>query len=201
MGQALLLTGRPGVGKTTIIRSVVTRLGARAGGFYTEEVRERGRRTGFRLIALDGPTGMLASVDTRSPYRVGKYRVCLEDLERVGVAALRRAVDQADLSVVVVDEIGKMELTSPAFREAVLAALESPKPVLATVMARPQPWVDAVKARADVSVVEVTLDNRQAMPGRILDWLHGVQRCISDSSAHGPVSGQVSALQATNQKS
>lgn len=175
MGQALLLTGRPGVGKTTVIRSVVAQLGTRAGGFYTEEVREQGRRTGFRLIALDGPTGMLASVDTRSPYRVGKYRVCLEDLERVGVAALCRAVERADPSVVVVDEIGKMELTSPAFREAALAALECPKPVLATVMARPQPWVDAIKARPDVSVVEVTLDNRQAMPERILDWLHGVQ--------------------------
>jgi nucleoside-triphosphatase len=175
MGQALLLTGRPGVGKTTAIRSVVAQLGGRAGGFYTEEVREQGRRTGFRLVALDGPTGMLASVDTRSPHRVGKYRVCMEDLERVGVAALRRAVGRAGLSVVVVDEIGKMELFSPAFREAVLAALECPKPVLATVMARPQPWVDAIKARADVSVVEVTLDNRQAMPERILDWLHGVQ--------------------------
>jgi nucleoside-triphosphatase len=201
MGQALLLTGRPGVGKTTVIRAVVARLGARAGGFYTEEIREQGRRTGFRLIALDGPTGTLAGVDTRSPYRVGKYRVCLEDLERVGVAALRRAVDRADLSVVVVDEIGKMELFSPAFREAVLAALESPKPVLATVMARPQPWVDALKARADVTVVEVTLDNRQAMPGRILDWLHGMQRCVSDSSAQGPVSGPGSASWATNQKS
>ncbi len=201
MGQALLLTGCPGVGKTTVIRSVVARLGACAGGFYTEEVRERGRRTGFRLIALDGSTGVLASVDTRSPARVGKYRVCLEDLERVGVAALRRAVERADLSVVVVDEIGKMELFSAAFREAVLLALESPKPVLATVMARPQPWVDAVKARADVSVVEVTLDNRQAMPEQILDWLHGVQGCISDSLAQGPVSGSVSALQTPNQKS
>jgi nucleoside-triphosphatase len=193
MGQALLLTGRPGVGKTTVIHSVVARLGARAGGFYTEEIRERGQRSGFRLVALDGPTGLLASVHTRSPYRVGKYRVCLDDLERVGVAALRRAVEQVDLSVVVVDEIGKMELTSPAFREAVLAALESPRPVLATVMARPEPWVDAVKARAGVRVVEVTLDNRQAMPGRILDWLHGAQGCISGSLAQGPVSGPVSA--------
>jgi nucleoside-triphosphatase len=201
MGQALLLTGRPGVGKTTVIRAVVARLGACAGGFYTEEIRERGRRTGFRLIALDGPSGILAGVDIRSPYRVGKYRVCLEDLERVGVAALRRAVEQADLSVVVVDEIGKMELFSPEFREAVLAALESPKPVLAAVMARPQPWVDALKARADVSVVEVTLDNRQAMPGRIFDWLHGVQSRISDSSAQGPVSDPGSASRATNQKS
>jgi nucleoside-triphosphatase len=63
MGQALLLTGRPGVGKTTVIRAVVARLHGKAGGFYTEEIRERGRRTGFRLVALDGTTGTLASVN------------------------------------------------------------------------------------------------------------------------------------------
>ncbi len=171
MGRAFLLTGRPGVGKTTIIQTVVARLGMSAGGFYTEEIRERGRRTGFRLVALDGATGVLASVNISSPYRVGKYGVHLHDLERVGVNALWRAIEQPDVSVVVVDEIGKMELFSSSFREAVLAALGSPKAVLATIMARSQPWVDALKARPDATLVEVTPANRQALPGEILCWL------------------------------
>jgi nucleoside-triphosphatase len=171
MGRAFLLTGQPGVGKTTIIQTVVARLGASAGGFYTEEMREQGRRTGFRLVALDGGTGTLASVNVSSPYRVGKYGVHLHDLERVGVNALWRAIEQPDVSVVVVDEIGKMELFSSSFREAVLVALDSPKAVLATIMARSQPWVDALKARPDATLVEVTRANRQALPGEILCWL------------------------------
>jgi nucleoside-triphosphatase len=175
MGKAFLLTGRPGVGKTTVIRAVAARLGAEAGGFYTQEVREGGRRTGFRLIALDGPEGILASVNNPSPFRVGKYGVHLQDLERVGVEALWRAVEQPHVSVVVIDEIGKMELFSPAFREAVQGALASSKPVVATVMIGSQPWVDALKARSDVTLVEATPASRLALPDQILRWLQRVQ--------------------------
>lgn len=178
MGQALLLTGRPGVGKTTVIRAVLAHLGDRAGGFYTEEVREAGRRTGFRLVAVgrDVPSsGVLASVSISGPQRVGKYGVHLDDLERVGVASLRRALAEPRVSVLVIDEIGKMELFAASFREVVLEALASSKPVLATVMARPEPWVDGIKARSGVTVVEVTMANRQAMPDRILRWLESVQ--------------------------
>jgi nucleoside-triphosphatase len=171
MGHALLLTGRPGVGKTTVIRTVVAQFRGGAGGFYTEEIREGGRRTGFCLVALDGPRGTLAGVNISGPYRVGKYGVHLHDLEQVGVKALWRAVEQPEVSVVVIDEIGKMELVSPAFREAVLAALDGPKLVLATVMARSHPWVDRLKAGDEVTLVEVTLANRQALPERILGWL------------------------------
>jgi len=171
---ALLLTGRPGVGKTTVIRAVVDQLSIPAGGFYTEEIREGGRRTGFRLVGLDEESpqaGVLASVNISSSYRVGNYGVSLTDLERVGVAAIRRAVAQPQVGLVIVDEIGKMELFSLAFRDAVLSALASPKPVLATVMARPHRWVDAIKAGPDVSLVEVTRSNRHVLPDLVLGWL------------------------------
>jgi len=71
----------------------------------------------------------------------------------------------------VVDEIGKMELFSAAFRETMLAALDSPKPVLATIMRASQPWGDAVKSRSDVTLIEVTPANRQGLPEQILHWL------------------------------
>ncbi len=181
MGQALLLTGRPGVGKTTVIRQVVARLGETAGGFYTQEVREEGQRIGFRLVALDGPVGTLAGVDVASPYRVGKYGVHLPDLEQVGVAAIRRALARPNVTVVVIDEIGKMELFSPAFRQAVQEALAGPKPLLATVMAGPHPWVDAIKARPAGTLIEVTPANRQGLPDRIVRWLREAQ------AAHHPL--------------
>ena len=175
MGRALLLTGRPGVGKTTVIRRVVAGLGTGVGGFYTDEIRERGQRTGFRLVTLDGEAGILAGVHVSSPHRVGRYKVHLDDLEQVGVKAVLRAVEQPDVTLVVIDEIGKMELFSAAFRKAVLAALESAKAVLATVMARPQPWVDAIKARPEVTLLEVTQANREAVPEQILRWVRRTQ--------------------------
>ena len=173
-----MLVGRPGVGKTTVIRAVAGLLGDRAGGFYTEELRDEGRRTGFRLVAFGaGPvrTGMLASVNTSSRYRVGRYGVHIRDLERVGVAALQKAVREPSVTVVIVDEIGKMELFSTAFRDAVESALASPKRVVATAMTGSQPWVDAIKARVGVTLVEVTKSNRDTMPARVLAWLGSTQ--------------------------
>ena len=171
MGPALLLTGRPGVGKTTALRSVVARLGARAGGFYTKEIREAGRRTGFRLVTLDGTTGILAGLNISSPYRVGRYGVHLSNLEKLGVEALWRAIREPEVPVVVIDEIGKMELFSPAFRDAVLAGLDSPKAVIGTITLARSSWVDALKARPDVTLLEVTPANRAACPELILAWL------------------------------
>jgi len=169
MGRTILLAGRPGVGKTTIIKGVVDILGGEAGGFYTEEIRQGGQRMGFKIITLEGEEGVLAHVDIKGAPRVSKYGVNIRDLEEVGVAALRRAVEERQY--VVIDEIGKMELYSQEFRRAVVEALESEKVVLGTVMAGPHPWVDTLKARPQVTVLVVTEGNRKGMVRRILDML------------------------------
>jgi nucleoside-triphosphatase len=167
MGRAWLLTGRPGVGKTTCLRRVLEGLRRPAGGFVTEEVRRGGTRVGFALVTLDGRRATLAHVERRGPPRVGKYGVDVEALDRVGVPALRGAIEAGWL--VVVDEIGKMELASAALRAAVEAALASPAPLLGAVMAAPHPWADRVKAAPGVTVVEVTTANRDRLPAELLD--------------------------------
>jgi len=169
MPNNLLLTGRPGVGKTTIVRKVIVQLDGQAGGFYTEEVRERGKRVGFRIVTLDGETAWLARVNMPSSFRVGRYGVDVQGLERVGVPAIRRAL--ASRRVVIIDEIGKMELFSPAFMQVTMEVLDAWKPLVGTVMLKSHPWVNAVKRRADVVVWEVTESNRDEMPNRVLDWL------------------------------
>jgi len=171
MARTILLTGPPGVGKTTIIQQVVARLPGRAGGFYTAEIREHGERVGFRLVTLDGEEGFLAHVANRSPYRVGRYGVDLADLERVGVAAIRQAIAARD--VVVIDEIGKMELFSAAFRAAVQEAVDSPKPVLGTITFRPHPWADGLKRHPHVQLLVVTLANRHALAERVVGFVGG----------------------------
>jgi nucleoside-triphosphatase len=169
VAQALLLTGPPRVGKTTIIRKVAERLGDRAGGFYTEEVRSGGQRTGFRIVTLDGKEALLSSVRFPGPLRIGKYGVDVAALDRVGVQALRQAIQRGQ--IVVVDEIGKMELFSEAFKAAVLEALDGASPVVGTILSKPYPWADQLKARPDVRVVEVTWENRDALVEAVLEQI------------------------------
>ena len=169
MKQVYLLTGRPGTGKTSLIKQAIAEAGSRAGGFYTEEIRVQGVRQGFRLVTLDGQSTILARVDIRSPYRVSKYGVDVEGLERVGVSSLQRATRQCDL--VVIDEIGKMELFSANFREAVLQAIDSGKRVLGTIMLSPNPWADAIKLKPQVNLITVTRANHPQILSELQQWL------------------------------
>jgi nucleoside-triphosphatase len=171
MGCTLLLTGRPGVGKTTVVKAVAELLGDRAGGFYTEEIRGPGGRKGFRLVTLDGQEAVMAHVNLggRDRPRVSRYGVDVAAIERVGVVALKRATQEG--KIVVVDEIGKMELFCGPFKEVVLQAVGGPSTVVATVMAKPNPWVDGLRTKPQVEVWEVTVENRDRMVEKVIEWL------------------------------
>ncbi len=169
MGQTLILTGRPGIGKTTIIKAVIAQLGDRAGGFYTEEILGPGGRKGFRLITLNGPSAVIAHVDFKSRSQVGRYGVKVDVIDQLGASAIRSAVDHNP--IVIVDEIGKMELFSSQFQNAVLKAVSGPKIVLATAMLDDLPWLMALKALPNVTVWEVTRPNRTQLVEQVLRWL------------------------------
>jgi nucleoside-triphosphatase len=174
MGTALLITGAPGAGKTTLIRAVVAELPLRAGGFITEEIRDGGQRVGFRVSALDGRGGMLAHATAVRGPRVGRYQVDVPSFEAVGVAALETATREADL--VVVDEIGKMELCSPRFAPALEAALASRKPILGTILQASHPWTDGLKQRPTVELYRLTGRNREDLKDALLARLHAEVR-------------------------
>ena len=176
--RAFLITGSPGCGKTTLVRRLVEELGVSAGGFYTQELRARGRREGFGLTTLDGETATLASVGIVGGPRVSRYGVNLAAMDEVATPAIERAIAQAHL--IVIDEIGKMELLSNRFRQAVLAALECGKPVLATVMLAAQPWADALKRRPEVSLLVLTEANRAQIAAEILPE---VRRLLGEDAA------------------
>lgn len=124
---------------------------------------------GFSLEdLLTHETGILAHVNLTDGPRVGKYRVNLSDIERVGVTAIRRAIAEADM--VIVDELGPMELHSAPFIAAVEMALQSPKHFVATIHKRTShPLVTAIKTNANYQVIEVTVDNREQMPSKIVE--------------------------------
>jgi len=169
MKQAYLLTGRPGTGKTSLIKQAIAGMGSKAGGFYTEEIRSRGVRLGFKLVTLDGQSAILAHIDIHSPYRVSKYGVDIDSLDRIGVSALNQAAKECNL--VVVDEIGKMELFSANFREAVLRIIDSGKRVLGTIMLNSNPWADTIKLKPQVKVIAITQANYRQVLKDLLEWL------------------------------
>ncbi len=158
----ILLEGRPGVGKTTAAGALVKALrvrGVEVTGFTTEEIREGGRRLGFRVESVSGESAVLAHVELPGPPRVGRYGVDLGALERVALPSIA-----ASVGVVVIDELGKMELASERFRDAVAALVERDLTIAATVHAFPHPFTDELKRRPGVRTITITRRNREALP-------------------------------------
>lgn len=169
MRDAILLTGPPGCGKTTVVRNVLDRLERPAYGFYTQEMREGGGRTGFKLITLDGREAILAHTRFRSRSRVGKYGVDLAVMDGIAVDVIRKGISVGGL--IVIDEIGPMELLSTAFREVVTDALDADRPLLGTIMRRSSSFTDRIKARPDVQLIEMTRKSAESVVGEILALL------------------------------
>lgn len=167
MSRILLVTGSPGIGKTTVVQRAVEELvarGLKVGGMITREVRKGGTRVGFEIQDLStGRKGWLAHVDQPSGPRISKYRVNLEDVEEIGARAIQDAVLGSD--VVVIDEIGPMELLSQPFRSSLMEAISNEKPILASIHHRARgPFVRNITNRSDVEIIEVTFDNRDMLP-------------------------------------
>ena len=165
VGQRVLLTGRPGCGKTTLIKRVLEELPQRFGGFFTEEIRDHGSRVGFKVVALEGNEAVFAHVDFTTRERVGKYGLDLSALEAVGVNAIREAVRAQ--RPIAIDEIGPMEIRSMIFREAVNNALDSELPILATIFSRYLPFTDGIKSRPDVVLIEISPNNRDRLVSQL----------------------------------
>lgn len=169
--RVFLITGSPGVGKTTLLLKVIDALrekGYSVGGMVSREVRSSGARVGFEILDLASfKRGWLAHVSQKTGPQVGKYRVNLEDLNSIGVEAILKAVKEC--TVIAIDEIGPMELFSEKFKQAVLEAVESCKPVIAVVhwKARDK-LIDAVKTRKDTEIFTVTFINREELHRTVL---------------------------------
>lgn len=178
MGQALKIgiTGLPGAGKTHALLKVIEMLegdGLTVGGMITEPISKRGRREGFHV--MDWATKerrVFASKDIESKTTVGRYGVDIAALDEVGVAALRHATANCD--VIVIDEVGKMEVESEGFVTAVKDALEADKPLLLTLHKKSRnPLLQDIRRRDDVRILEVTQVNRNLLPYKIVKLLKG----------------------------
>jgi nucleoside-triphosphatase len=166
--SVLLLTGAPGVGKTTVIRRVAMQLEMRQlRGFYTEEIREGGERRGFRLLGFQGQERVIAHTGFAKSHRVGRYGVDVAAMEE---AAALLAPDPA-AKAYLVDEIGKMECLSERFVAAMRILLAGRTPVVATVALRGAGFVAEAKSLPAALVWQVTPAVRDELPARVKSWL------------------------------
>ncbi|UCE40031.1 MAG: AAA family ATPase [Candidatus Aminicenantes bacterium] len=168
----LLIVGLPRSGKTTLIKKIllVDSIGKKAMGFLTEEVREGGQRIGFHLITVpEGRIGLLSQKGLPSSHCVGRYGVDIDVLEEMGCQVILQAMDTEN--IILVDEIGKMELFSDKFRTALIDALNSPQKVLATIMERPNAFADGIKKRSDVRLLYLTREKFGDVFQEVLNWL------------------------------
>jgi len=165
----IAVTGSPGIGKSTLVAKVAKAAGMHVGGVLARDKRYKDRRIGFELLDLaSGAVGMLAD-ETGSGLQLGKYRIHPEDLDGIGARAVENALK---CELIVVDEVGPMELSSRRFVSAVEMAITSSKPMLVVL----HEWSNhrlAKKIRGTFQVITVTLENREALVDDIAKALSG----------------------------
>jgi len=160
----IFLTGAPSSGKTTVIKKVLASLNQPANGFYTQEEREGEKRVGFMMHTLDGKKGYLAHQDIESPYHIRRYGVSIENIETLAIPSIIPVEDH----IIILDEIGKMECFSKKFIHAATVALNSRNTVVGTITFGGTDFILEVKERDDIEIIEVTPENRNALPEIIL---------------------------------
>ncbi|WMW21450.1 NTPase [Methanolobus mangrovi] len=161
----IAVTGKPGVGKSTVVARAVEKLDLKACGIRTAEILVNGKRQGFSIEDISaGRKGVLSHVRCSGP-KLGKYHVNLADLDGIGAEAIKNAID---CDVVVIDEVGPMELKSENFIRAVEGALDSARSILA-VLHRSSEHPLAQRIRKEFEVLTVDEDNRDDLPERIAE--------------------------------
>ncbi|XP_055956846.1 cancer-related nucleoside-triphosphatase [Patella vulgata] len=190
----ILLTGPPGIGKTTLINKICDALrstGIECQGFYTEEIRSGGRRTGFDVVTLCGNRGPLARISEREEipssnrreYKVGQYSVQIQSFEQTALPSLQKKSGD-NKSVFVIDEIGKMELFSQTFVQSVKSIFDKPNStILATIpiaRGKPLPFVEELRHRSDTLVFTISQNNRDSI---LQDIVNAVKHSAQSQSS------------------
>ncbi|MFH1283533.1 MAG: nucleoside-triphosphatase [bacterium] len=177
--KSIFVTGKVGIGKTTLIRESTLPFLEYIGGFYTEEIKKDGKRYGFMLKTFSGQEVLFASIDIKQGPKVSKYRVDTGIFDEVGVKEVVNALKNK--KIIVIDEIGSMEMFSKKFQEVFADCLMSSNNILATIREKSQPFSNEIKKFNASKVLTLTKDNFINTKEEIRKWLNNlVKRKISE---------------------
>jgi nucleoside-triphosphatase len=174
--RVLLLTGPPAIGKTTVLSKTAVALNAKGyhvGGMISREIRQNHERLGFEIIDLTTTEhSWLAHISQREGPQIGKYKINLENLDKIGAQAIYTAMETCE--IIIIDEIGPMELFSENFKHAVNTALNSKKLVIAAIHWRTQDsLIHEARNREDAETIIITFENRGSLSEQI------VEKCLT----------------------
>lgn len=160
IGTTFFLTGKPRIGKTTLIKNIVKELGPHlCGGFYTEEIRDISNRIGFKCVTLTGDSEEIASVQSSSSIRIGRYGIDIASFEKIALHALKNSLESK--RIIVIDEVGFMQMLSTSFQEMVYNIVSKKHHiVLGTIPLHSHPRIDIIKRLPGIRIINVNEDNR-----------------------------------------
>jgi nucleoside-triphosphatase len=160
LDKCFLLTGKPRVGKSTAITRIINRIGPENfGGFYTEEVRNSTNRIGFNCVTLCGESQRIASVESKSSLRVGRYGVEIDTFESIALKAVRQSLNTK--KIIVIDEIGFMQMLSIPFQELIHEIVSSSQHIiLGTICLDRHPQIDKIKELPGIKLYMMHEENR-----------------------------------------
>jgi len=163
----ILITGPPGCGKSTLIEKVINRIEEHVTGFFTREIKDKGKRVGFSINTLDGREGILAHKSIMSEYRVGNYGVNINDIDNIAIPSI---VPMGKDVIVVIDEIGKMECFSSLFRDALMRVLPLQNWIIGSIAQKGGRFIQSIKERNDVRLIHISAQNRNMLVEKIIDY-------------------------------
>jgi len=162
----ILLTGSPGIGKSTILEKIRRNYSGAEFGILSKELKDKSKkRVGFEAINHLGRKKTFAhTTDIASRYVVGeKYFVDINVIEKFVVSELEKGIDKPG-SLVFIDEIGRMQAFSDKFLNVVRKLLNIDSNVIATIVFDPEPWSVEFKENKNVLLIRVSEKNRDLLP-------------------------------------
>jgi len=170
------ITGLPGSGKTQTLLRIIQLLeeeGLKVGGMVTEPIIVKQRRVGFQITNwITKEHEVFAHEGLKSRVRSGRYGVNLLALEGIGTAALAQGREEAD--VIVIDEVGKMEVESEVFTKSVMDTLDAKKSIIMTLHKKSRnPLLQDIRRRDELRLLEVTPVNKNLLAFKIVHLITG----------------------------
>lgn len=160
--SVFLLTGKPRMGKTTLIKKLINEIGTDiCGGFYTEEIINTNDRVGFRCVSLNGESVEIANVDIPSITRIGRYGIAVDKFEEFAIKVLQEA--RHSKKIIVIDEIGFMQMLSKSFQKIVKEIISDKKIILGTIPLDSHPEIEKIKYLKEVRIICINESNRDAI--------------------------------------